>query len=1013
MRRTSLLIVACVACSANASIVKRVQTPAPAPDGKSFVFSWQGDLWRVGINGGRAERLTVHPASEINPRFTPDGKKIVFSSNRYGNYDVFIMNADGSGLKRLNYESGQEYVNSVSPDGKYVYGYTNYFGRTDLFRVNIEGGDIIPISDHIFEAEFSPTISSDGKRVYYNRGSYGASVWRKPGVTGTAVGDIWVADNTVPLSNHRNLTNSDASELMPLPQKDGTMIYSSNKSGWPNLYKGNTQLTNHTDGTLRNPQATPDGSIVLYEFNSEIWKLDVATKKTVKLEIDVPDDQRNHPEVELTLNSGVQDYAFSPDGKRGCIQVRGELFLIPGNGGTTRRLTTNVAMDQHPTWIDNKTILYAEAELAGKRSLKTVDIDGNIKPFLTDSVDLMHPVVSPDGKWVAFHRGITEICVVPATGGAKTTTIRGNFVDVLDGEAQFNWSPDSKFLVYAKPTDRGATVQVAAIDGSKDVTVAWLARGGSVPQFMPNGKAVYFTAYERTEPELFVVDLVPKDLTFSEDDLDNIDKPRPKQDQVKVEIYEPWIERRMQRLTNGATGTPQHSPDGRGIYANVGGKFSLVSLTGNVSPAEQFTGNPSRMSVANGKMYFTSAGRLFSYTPGTPAPAPVNFSANMTVNLRDEETALFNEVGWALENMYYDPGMHGKNWKAIRDKFAKVVPYVTDRSDFYALIGEMMEELDSSHLGSTAPPSESYGSDSTAYLGVNFDPKEQAAGRMVVASITTASPASLPQSKLEVGDRLISVDKVKISATEPLAKLLNKKAGKKVVLGVVRGGREIEVTIKPEPPTSRTSRNYEDWVAWQRKETERLSNGQLTYFHIAGMSDPEYIKFLRDIRVYTIGKKGAIIDVRYNGGGSTSHKVLGILIKTPWLIRTTRGPEGIKLSENIYRGDSLELPTALMMNSYSFSNAEIMGEGFRMLNRGPIIGERTPGYVIGTGAFSLWDGGSIRMPSIGAYAVNGENLENNGRKPDFNVPFDPNAWSSGRDPQLEKAVQELLKRLKG
>jgi C-terminal processing protease CtpA/Prc len=129
-------------------------------------------------------------------------------------------------------------------------------------------------------------------------------------------------------------------------------------------------------------------------------------------------------------------------------------------------------------------------------------------------------------------------------------------------------------------------------------------------------------------------------------------------------------------------------------------------------------------------------------------------------------------------------------------------------------------------------------------------------------------------------------------------------------------------------------------------------------------------------------------------------------------MRTTRGEFGVKLSENIYRSDALELPTALMVNTFSFSNAEVIAEGFRKLKLGPIVGERTPGYVIGTGAFSLWDGGTIRMPSIGAYAINGENLENNGRRPDHLVWFDPNAWFNNRDLQIERAVTELLKTIK-
>ncbi len=1023
MTRKSILLVALAlaATVVHADPIKRAQFPCLSPDGATVVFSWQGDLWKVGVAGGRAERLTVHPANDTSPRWTPDGSKIVFSSNRFGNYDLFSMSPDGTNLVRLTFESGAEYPNSFSPDGKFVYGYTNSFSRTDLFRVAVNGGEMERMTDHPLETEYYATVSPDGKQVYYNRGSYGPRSWVKPGVTGTAVGDIWVADNTVPLTNHRNLTSSDAAELYPMVASDGTMYYVSNRSGWPNIWKnlgkGAKQLTQHMDGTLRNPSLSGNGKTMVYEFESELYTLDLATNKSQKLEVDVPADQRLNPNAELTLTAGLSEYAVSPDGKRSVIGVRGELFLIPERGGTTRRLTNNVALDGNAVWLDPKTILYVAAAADSKRELKTVTIDGVVKPFLSDAEDLQHPSISPDGKWVAYHRGITEIMVVPVSGAGPKKISTGNFADSLAGEPAFAWSPDSKWLLVDEPTDRGSNVVMRSIDLARSVVVARTARGvASTPQFLPNGKSVYFTAQEFENPDLFVVDLVPPDTNFTEDDLDKIDSPKSAKSEITVEVYEPWIERRMRRLTqNGAVGA-WAAADSRSIYTNIDGQLSTVSVTnGSANPVAGVTGPAGAVSMGAGgaKVYFVQAGKLFALAAGAPAPSPVSFSAQMSVNLKAEEMALFSEVWWAMDRQYYDTTFHGKDWKAIRAKFAKIVPFCYDRSDFYNLMGEMMEELDSSHLGSTAPVVEPFGTDSTASLGVEFDPSAiDQRGVYVVKRVLDGSAGSLPQSRLLVGDRIVSIDGEEPGAKAPIATLLNKKAGRKVKLSIDRGGKTIEMLIKPDSAASRTPLEYENWVAWQRAQVDKLSQGQFAYFHIQAMDDASFQRMLREIRTMTPGKKGAIIDVRYNGGGSTSHKVLGVLIKTPWLIRTTRGPEGIRQSENIYRGDSLEIPTALMMNSASFSNAEIMGEGFRKLGRGPIIGERTPGYVIGTGAYGLWDGGMIRMPAIGCYAIDGEALENNGRRPDFNVPFDPNAWMQGRDPQLERAVEELLKRVK-
>lgn len=1004
--------------------IKRTQEPAISPDGKTIVFTWQGDLWSVPATGGTAVRLTVHPAADRYPVFTPDGKHIVFSSNRFGSLDVFAMRVDGGGIRRITFDSGSEVPTAVSPDGKTVLGHTSAFGagRTDLFRVPFEGGEMLRLTDHPFEGEYSGTFTPDGAHVVYNRGAYGPRAWEKKSVKSSALPDLWIARNTVPLSDHRVLRRTESTELVPQIAPNGSVIFVGNHEGEPNLYRiglsgGNpTRLTNHSDGTVRNPSLSRDGKTVAYEFNSELYVLDVESRTSRKLSVTVPEDQRTNPVADLSLTTGLSDYAVSPDGKRTVIVVRGELFLIPEKGGATRRLTDHVAVDDDPAWLDNKTIIYSRSN-RGKRELYTVDVEGNTKPFLTEAADLTHPIPSPDRKKVAFHRGATEIAVVPAGGGEAKTVIKGNFIDGLRGTEEFVWSPDSRYLAVAKPTDRGANILLVDVESGKETLVARTARGANDLKFLPNGKAIAFIANEfPVGSDLFVVDLVLPEPEFSEDELDKIDEARPAANrEVKVAVYEPGIELRMRRLTRtGNVSGILPSSDSRTIYATLGGTLNSVNVTsGAATPVPGITGNVGGMQAGAGnKIYFVNAGRFASFTPGAPAVSPIAYNAQMKVNLRDEESALFDEIWWSIDRFFYDETFHGKNWAAIKEKFAKVVPFVYDRNDFYSLMGEMMEELDSSHLGATAPPAPSapgFGSESTAFLGVEFDQAELfRSKRYVVSKVYLDTPAANPASLLKVGDRLVSIDG-KALGEGPIAVHLANKSGAKVKLGIEREGKPVDVLIKPVSSGARRGVLYEDFVAWQRAEVDRLSNGTLAYAHIEGMNEPSYERFLREIRTLTPGKKGLVLDVRYNGGGSTAHKVLGVMLKQPWLVRTTRGPEGIRLSENIFRGDSLELPASMLFNSYSFSNAEIIGEGFRQLKLGPLIGERTPGYVIGTGGVGLWDGGFIRMPSIGAYAVNGENLENNGRRPDFNVPFDPNTWTKGRDVQLEKAVQELLK----
>jgi len=328
-------------------------------------------------------------------------------------------------------------------------------------------------------------------------------------------------------------------------------------------------------------------------------------------------------------------------------------------------------------------------------------------------------------------------------------------------------------------------------------------------------------------------------------------------------------------------------------------------------------------------------------------------------------------------------------------------------------MGEMVERLDSSHQGAnTSEPFRPENPQPVAWLGVEFDPAVSDTGRYVVSKVYANTPAAHPDSELRPGDEVLKVNGAALSNANPLGVAIVDQAGRKVTLAVRRNGAEVKVVIKPVSAAAKTEVMYDDWVEYQRAEVARLSNGTLAYSHIRSMDAPSLDQFLSDIQNETVGKKGIIVDVRFNGGGFTSHIILNVMRKTPWLRRTYRDWPGHWISENVMRGNSLELPAACLTNEYSFSNAEIFSEGFRRLGLGPVIGEPTGGGVIGTGAFGLWDGGSIRMPGIGVFTVENENLEGAGRKPDFNVDYDPIAWLKGRDAQLERAVAELMKRVK-
>lgn len=1019
-RWLSLVAAVLVAASAQPLELKRAQEPSLSPDGSRIAFAWQGDVWVAPSSGGQAVRLTVHPADDASPIWTADGSRIVFASSRSGMPDLYSMAADGTDIRRLTTDPATQTPACVSPDGRWTYGSTNAWGSSCLFRVPIEGGEPTRLTSHPLELFTQPSVSPDGSKVVYTKGSAGA--WRNPYANGSAAGDLFVADAGVPLRNHRPLAATRSAESAASWLRDGRILFLSNRSGWPNLWVMEAdggrprQLTRFSEGGVpRRPKASLDGRKAVFEYDSEIWILDLGSGEHHRVPLTVPDDARAPRSVRSTFTEGVVDYAVAPDAKRIVGSVRGDLWLMPAGGGLARRLTANPGYDGQPAFLGPKRVLYVAMD-SGRRRIMALDVDRpEPKAFVEDQLDCTLPTPSPDGKLAAYVRAGRELRVVPAEGGEPRTLAEGLFYDGLRGSRFFSWSPDSEWIVFENPNERSSTVEMVRADGTRRIVIGRLAHGVSgAPRFTPDGQAVYFVAQEYEEPNLFAIDLFPAERSFPEDALEKIDEAKPKEASPKVRVLERGIESRLRRLTTVSVTSALAQPDGRGFLVVSEGKLAILPSRGGMpTPLPAATAVPSRLEAFAKRVYGIVGGKVAAIGPDGAAQA-VSFTAEATVDSVAEFRALFEEIGWAMDRFYYRGDLNLRDWAAIRRRFEPLVPFATDRADFYALMNEMMQELGSSHLGATAPPEGATptSQETGAWLGCDFVPADlEARGVYRVERAFQGSPADHPDSELRPGDVLLEVDGHRPSRAEPLASLLVGKAGRKVRLAVERAGKRLEVVIQPESWAAASARRYAAWVEFQRQETARLSGGRLAYFHIRGMDDPSYREFLRAIRTETVGKRGMVLDVRFNGGGSTSHLILGVLIKTPWLIRTTRGAESIRVSENIYRGDALELPTGLLINQSSFSNAEIFAEGFRRLKLGPIVGVETAGGVIGTGSYGLWDGGSIRMPGSGAYAIDGENLEGQGRKPDFPVPFDADLWEQGRDAQLERLVSEMLKRI--
>lgn len=1027
----SLVLLAGIASAARAEPVRRTRYPALSPDGKTLAFSYQGDLWAVPSDGGRATRLTTHAARDVQPVFSPDGKSLLFASNRFGNYDLFLMPAEGGLARRLTFHSADEFPSSFTPDGQQVLYYGGAYGSLDIYRVPVAGGEPVRLTWDRYEREYFGNVSPDGKWIAYDHNASPGG-WRRRAYEGSNNADIWLARFTTPISEPKRLTTNPAQDFMPLFSRDGKRLYYvSDRKGQVNLWSmdleggSQKQLTFHKEDGARIPSYAPLGEKIAYEYNSEIWLLDLKSGKTGPVRIDVVTDERRNLVSEKTITSNPTEYAVSPDGKKVALTVRGDLFVVPATGGLARKLVGRSRRESHLAWApDNRTILFCTDE-KGQKDLHSIELTGQNEKVIAGGLeDETNGRFSPDGKLIAYHKGDHAIVVVPAAGGDPVCTVNGTFSDVSRGYSpSFDWSPDNKWLAFHQSGARlEDAVYVAALADGQPKQVSRPFRDANAPRWAANGKLIYFTGVAVDAANLYAIDLAEGEKpAFEEDALDRLDSPAPGSPfsggaAPAVSIDFDAVQRHLRRVTaSGGVGDALLTPSGRTFLVEMGGSIQTVNADARNAAGALLAEKANGMELTGdgSRVYFFSDGQVQSLGMATRDRRTTNFSATITVNLPLENRQVFDEAWWMMDRYFYDEKHNGVDWAGIRKKYEALLPYVPYKDDFYDLMSEMIQELRGSHIG-TAGPAE-YTPDTpsaTAYLGIEPDWATLAAeGRIKIARVVTDSPADNKWSKLNPGEYILAVDGQEIGKEgNTFDLLLDRKVGRKVVLRVntvpsMDGSRE--VALKPIAQSSGGDLEYEEWVEQRRKIAEKLSGGRVAYVHVRQMNQPSELRFKEEFISEGTGHDALIVDVRYNGGGNVAHRLLDILRKKPYVAFRPRSLGKTVLSDwfNDYLWGK---PAALLINQDSASNSEMMAEGFRTLGIGPIVGVPTMGAVIATGSWSFMDGGTIRTPSSGVYTASGEDMELRGRQPDFPVPYDPVAAKEGRDPQLERAVQALL-----
>lgn len=479
----------------------------PATYGKYIVFTSEGDLWRVPVNGGMALRLTTHEGDEQFAHFSPDGKWIAFTGQDNGQDDVFIIPANGGEPKRLTYHPDRDQMLGWDNKGNVLFRSSReipYRGYR-VYSIPVTGGlpEVLPI-DKAALISFEP----DGKRVAFNRYSREFRHWKR--YQGGWAQDIWVGD--LEKSEFHNLTDNppinewDGTDAFPMWHTDGRIYFMSDRDGRANIYSmlpDGSDLKRHTrheDFDVRWPSL--GAGVIVYQHGMDIWKLDIASNTTRQVEIILPSDRVQARSKFVDPKKYITDFQLSPDGARVLFCSRGEIFTAPSKGeGLIRQLTfTSGIREKSPRWSPDGESIVIWSDESSEEQLYTIPVlGGKTTKVGTDKRGWHYPATwSPDGKSLAFSNEELELVVMDAASGDMRIIDQGSWEIT-----EYSWSPDSRFLVYARPEENSnETVRIWDSQSSLSKPVTDDFYNSYSPCFDPEGKYLYFLSDRVANPHL-------------------------------------------------------------------------------------------------------------------------------------------------------------------------------------------------------------------------------------------------------------------------------------------------------------------------------------------------------------------------------------------------------------------------------------------------------------------------------------------------------------------------------
>ena len=1032
--------------------------PAISPDGSTIVFSYLGDLWRVGASGGDAVALTSHPAHDFMPVWSADGRTIAFASDRHGNFDVYAVPAAGGEPKRLTFHSAPEYPYAFEPGDRTVLfgaarldaaanrGYPTA-SQPELYRVPVAGGCVEQVLTTPAEAV---QVGDDGAFLIYQDRKGGENEWRKHHTSAIAR-DIWIWD--VASGQHRKVTSFAGEDRNPVLTADGqAFYYLSEESGSFNVHRmsvqggASEQVTTFRGPPVRFLSMARDGTLAFG------WDGALYTKRGSEAPRKVPvtltaDTHANEVRV-IPVTGSAQALAVSPTGKEVAFIVRGEVFVTSVEGTATKQITRTPEQEADVSFSpDGKSLLYA-SERNGRWRIIRADRTRDAEPYfyastviaetavVDDGHEATRPTYSPDGEQIAYIEDRSTLKVLDVESGRTRTLLTADQVfSTRDAGTYYQWSPDGQWLLfdYAIPGLAPGEVGLVKADGSGQIVnltrsgfedrsgkwvlggqaMIWVSNRDGLKAVAQSGSsqsdvyAMFFTqdAWDRYR-------LSPEDYTLLKE---SEDKNKPKPDTTKS-VPEPValdlddLELRKARLTvhSSSLGDALLSKDGETLYylARFERGMNLWSTSLRKRETKMVVAlNANRGNLAWDKeettLFLLADGGISTIDPASGKRTNVSIRGEMTLDVAAERAYAFEHVWRRTKETFYTAGYHGVDWDGIKPVYEKYLPHIGDGYDFAEMLSEMLGELNVSHSGARYSPSEAT-DDATASLGLFYDPSYRGAGMRVV-EVVKNGPIDRAGMDVRPGMVIESIDGVAIAPDTDPAQYLNRKASKRTLLVVADGDARRELVVQPITLAEESRLLYDRWVRRNQQEVDSVSGGRFGYVHIPGMNDGAYRTAYEEVMGKYADRDGIVVDTRFNGGGDLVADLAMFLSGDRFFDYTTD-----TRSTGFEPNFRWTRPSVAIAGEANYSDGHCFAYAYQALELGTLVGAPVPGTCTFAGWETLPDG-STRwgVPGMGVKDDTGRYLENHQTEPDVLVINELAMASRGRDQQLEAAVAEL------